>query len=87
MFSVLAFLHGAGPYWLYAGIIQFSVVPFTFAVIVPVNKQLLDPKVDKDSPKTKKLFETWGKLHGMRSIASSIAFLLFLNVLLPVVKL
>jgi hypothetical protein len=86
VFSILAFLNGASAFWLYAGVIQFSVVPFTFLVIMPVNKQLLDPNMDRDSPHTKKLFETWGKLHGMRSVASSVAFLLFLNQLLPVVK-
>ena len=84
--SMLACVAGAGIMWLFTGLLMFSVVPFTLIVMMPVNKKLLDPKVDKYSASTKSLLQTWGKLHGVRSVISFCALLLFLNQILPVVN-
>lgn len=59
--------------WLAAGLLIAAVIPYTFAAIMPTNKKLLDPNVDKDSAETKSLLEKWGKLHAVRSLLSFAA--------------
>jgi hypothetical protein len=55
-----------------------AVVPFTLVAILPTNKHLLDPTLDPRSPEAIRLLNRWGRLHAMRSILSTAAFLLFL---------
>lgn len=64
--------------WLIGALLIFSVIPFTVLVIAPTNKQLLAPGLDKNAPGTKVLLDRWGRLHGVRSVASLAAALLFL---------
>src|SRR5262245_24342082 len=47
LFSVLAWLWGAGLPWLIGGILLGMVIPYTFIAIMPTNKQLLAPQLDK----------------------------------------
>lgn len=54
-----------------------AVVPFTLIVILPTNKQLLDPSLDPRSHQTTLLLTRWGRLHATRSILSTAAFVLF----------
>ena len=65
-----------------AHLLIFAVIPFTLIVIMPTNKMLLAPGVDKASPTTRTLLEKWGKLHGVRSILSFVAASLFLILVL-----
>ena len=76
--SVLAWLTGAGVWWLAGGILLGSVIPFTLVVIMPVNKQLLAAILDKRSAQTRDLLSRWGKLHAVRSALSGIALVIFL---------
>jgi hypothetical protein len=55
-----------------------AVVPFTLIVILPTNHQLLDPALDPHGHKATQLLNRWGRLHAMRSVLSSAAFVLFL---------
>ncbi|MSQ46837.1 MAG: DUF1772 domain-containing protein [Deltaproteobacteria bacterium] len=64
--------------WLLGTLLIFAVIPFTFIAIMPTNKLLLDPGIDKTSPTTRALPEKWGTLHGVRSILSLVASALFL---------
>jgi hypothetical protein len=65
--------------WVVGGAILLgAVVPVTLLVIVPTNKQLLDPALDPRSRKAEELLIRWGRLHAMRSALSSAAFVLFL---------
>lgn len=57
-----------------------SVVPITFFVIMPTNRRLLATDVHGAS-ETRHLLERWGKLHGIRSVASAIASVLMLSAL------
>src|SRR6266581_7622001 len=41
--SVAAWLAGATFWWLVGGVLLGSVIPFTLIVILPTNKQLLNP--------------------------------------------
>ena len=67
-----------------AGVLLGSVIPFTLIVILPTNKQLLSPALDRGSAEAERLLARWGRLHAVRSILSGIALLLLLY--LAVVK-
>ena len=76
--SIAAWLAGASFVWVVAGVLLGSVIPFTLIVILPTNKQLLSPALDKRSPETERLLARWGTLHAVRSVLSGLALLLFL---------
>ena len=78
--SLAAWLAGASFWWLVAGVLLGSVIPFTLIVILPTNKRLLDPTLDKRSAETERLLSRWGRLHAVRSVLSGLALLLFLYV-------
>jgi hypothetical protein len=68
---------GAGRPWLIGAVVLSFVVPFTVLVILPTNQRLLDPGLDKTSAEAHALLVRWGRLHGVRSVAGAISFLLF----------
>jgi len=76
--SIAAWLAGATFWWVVAGVLQVSVIPFTLIVILPTNKQLLSPTLDRGSAQTERLLARWGALHAVRSVLSALALLLFL---------
>jgi len=76
--SVAAWLTGATFWWLVGGVLLGSVIPFTLIVILPTNKQLLSPTLDRRSAETERLLARWGRLHAVRSVLSAVALLLFL---------
>lgn len=68
-----------GDAWIgVGGVCLGAVVPFTLVVILPTNRQLLDPSLDPGGTKATELLVRWGRLHAIRSILSGIAFMLFL---------
>jgi hypothetical protein len=69
---------GATFWWLVAGVMLGSVIPFTLLVILPTNKLLLSPTLDKRSVDAERLLARWGSLHAVRSVLSGLALLLFL---------
>jgi len=76
--SIVAWLAGATFWWLVAGVMLGSVIPFTLLVILPTNKLLLSPTLDKRSVDAERLLARWGALHAVRSVLSGLALLLFL---------
>jgi len=68
--------------WLAGAILMGSVVPFTLFVILPTNKKLLDPSLDRSSETARHLLTRWGRLHAVRTVCSLIALLMFLATLL-----
>lgn len=79
--SVAAWLAGAAVWWLVAGVLLGSVIPFTLTVILPTNKRLLSPELDRRSVEAERLLARWGRLHAVRSVLSGLALLLFLYLL------
>jgi uncharacterized membrane protein len=69
--SMLVWLRGNDVWWLVGGLLLVLVVPFTLIVIMPTNRKLLDPSLDKGSDATAKLFSKWAKLH--RDLSSIIS--------------
>jgi hypothetical protein len=76
--SFAAWLAGSGFWWLVAGVLLGSVIPFTLIVILPTNKRLLSPELDRRSAEAERLLARWGSLHAVRSVLSTMALLLFL---------
>jgi hypothetical protein len=76
--SIAAWLAGATFWWLVAGVMLGSVIPFTLLVILPTNKLLLSPTLDKRSVDAERLLARRGSLHAVRSVLSGLALLLFL---------
>jgi hypothetical protein len=75
---IAAWLAGATLWWVVAGVLQVSVIPFTLIVILPTNKLLLSPTLDSRSVEAERLLARWGRLHAVRSLLSGLALLLFL---------
>ena len=70
--SIAAWLAGASFLWVVAGALLGSVIPFTVLVILPTNKQLLSPALDRRSAETGRLLTRWGMLHAVRSVLSGL---------------
>jgi hypothetical protein len=75
--SLVAFALGRDPLVLGAGLLFGAVIPFTLIVILPTNKRLLDPGLAGDSAEAAALLSRWGSLHAFRTVASVLAFVLF----------
>lgn len=73
-----AWLIGGHILLVVGGVLLGAVIPLTLVVIMPTNKQLLDPSLDKDSVLAKQLLVRWGRLHALRTILSGVAFVIFL---------
>ena len=77
--SIAAWLAGSTFWWFVGGVVLGAVIPFTLIVILPTNKQLLSPTLDRRSAQTERLLARWGALHAVRSVLSGAALLLFLS--------
>jgi hypothetical protein len=65
--------------WIGLGAVLLgAVVPLTLIVILPTNKRLLDPSLDQLGAEATGLLVRWGRLHAIRSLLSSVAFVLLL---------
>jgi hypothetical protein len=80
--SIAAWLTGATFWWLVGGVMLGAVIPFTLIAILPTNKQLLSPTLDKRSAQAGQLLARWGRLHAVRSVLSALAFVLMLYLLI-----
>jgi Domain of unknown function (DUF1772) len=76
--SIATWLAGATFWWLGAEALLGSVILFTLFVILPTNKLLLNPMLDKRSVEAARLLARWGALHAVRSVVSGVALVLFL---------
>jgi uncharacterized membrane protein len=64
--------------WLIGAILIGFVVPFTLIVILPTNKKLLDPSLDRSSETARRLLALWARLHAVRTLCSLMALVIFL---------
>ena len=76
--AIAAWPQGAPAPWLVGGLLLGAVIPFTLIVILPTNKRLLDPSLDKNSKLAEQLLQHWAMLHAVRSALSLASFLAFL---------
>ena len=75
--GVGAWLREGEVWWLAAGLILGSVIPFTFLAIMSTNKQLLAPGLDKESVEAATLLRRWDRLHAVRAALGLVAFGVF----------
>ncbi len=80
--SIAAWLAGAAFWWFVGGVMLGAVIPFTLLVILPTNKLLLSPALDRRSVEAERLLARWGRLHAVRSVLSALALLLLLYLLI-----
>jgi Domain of unknown function (DUF1772) len=83
--AVIGCLTGLGAAWqgespmVAAGALLLgAVVPFTLIVIFPTNARLLDPALDPRSTEASQLLRRWGQLHAVRTVLSTLSFLILL---------
>jgi uncharacterized membrane protein len=76
--ALVAWARGRGVAVLIGGLLLGVVIPFTLLVILPTNKRLLDPGLDRGSAEAAALLARWGRLHAVRSLASALAFMVLL---------
>jgi hypothetical protein len=69
---------GASDTWLVAGLLLGAVVPFTFLVMWPTNKQLNDARLYSSDEVARGLLRRWGWLHSVRAALSVAALVLML---------
>jgi len=69
---------GADVFWLMAALIIGSVVPFTLVVVMPTNRQLLDPNRDLGSAETRSQLEKWNRFHTVRTVLSLLSSFIYL---------
>ncbi len=80
--GVVLWMMGAGFMWLIGALFIFAAVPFTLVVMMPINKELLDPRLDKKAEKTQELLHKWGRLHTVRSLLGLVSSLIFLSLVI-----
>lgn len=71
--AIAAWLRGAGRLWLAAAVLLGTAVPFTLVFISPVTDALLQAG-GVSSGDLGALLVRWGYLHGVRTVASGLAF-------------
>jgi len=58
-----------------------AVAPFTIAVMMSTNRQLVDPGLDRASDRAAQLLSRWARLHLVRVALSLTALSVFLYLL------
>jgi hypothetical protein len=72
--ALVAWVQGRALAVLVGGVLLGLVIPLTLIVILPTNKRLLDPGLDRSSAEAAALLARWGRLHAVRSGLSALAF-------------
>ena len=70
--SIVAFATGQGVMVLAGGLVLALMVPYTLFVVMPTNRELLDPSRPADAS-SGRLLEKWGRLHMVRTVSGVIA--------------
>jgi hypothetical protein len=71
--AVAAYVSGRGMPALVGGLLLIFAAPWTLIVIMPTNRQLLDPSRTAATHDTAALLDKWGKLHAVRTVASLLS--------------
>jgi hypothetical protein len=64
--------------WLLGAIVLVVNWPFTLIAIMPTNKRMMATQLDQAGPESRKLIETWGGLHAVRTVLGALATVIFL---------
>jgi hypothetical protein len=78
IFGALAAWQTGNWWWLLGGAVLLTNWPFTILAIMPTNNRLMAVDPSTATPEVRQLVETWGYLHGVRSVLGAVATLIFL---------
>ena len=70
-------LLGAGWFWLLGALLVGSVVPYTYIMLMGINRQLLATASEHADDRTLALLHRWNRRHMARSLAGASAFVIF----------
>ena len=84
--AIGAWILRAGTLWLLGGVLFGLVIPFTLIVILPTNRKLLSPSLDKESSEARTLLDRWNRLHAVRSVLCFASFVVFVLALTGVLR-
>jgi hypothetical protein len=82
LLGLLAAYESGRAIWLLGAALMLASWPYTLIVIMPTNRALQATPIESAGPETRRLIETWGRLHAARTafgIAGTLAFLWALN--------
>ncbi len=80
LFGVLAFLGGYDWRWLAGGLLMLANWPFTFLIIMPINRRLV--AMSGGEPDVRALIRRWGARHAVRTALGAAATAVFAWVIL-----
>ena len=64
--------------WLVGAALSLANWPYTMVVIMPTNKKLMATPIEAADAETRRLIDSWGRLHAVRSGLGAAASLMFL---------
>jgi hypothetical protein len=70
--AIVACATGQGVMVLAGGLLLALMVPYTLIVVMPTNRELLNPSRPADAS-SGRLLEKWGRLHMVRTVSGLIA--------------
>jgi hypothetical protein len=76
--GVLAYFADPDWRWLAGAALSLANWPYTFLAIMPTNKRLMATPVETAGAKTRRLIESWGRLHAVRGGPGAAAAAMFL---------
>ena len=79
VFGTLAAWQTANRWWLLGALVLVANWPFTIFAIMPTNNRLTAINPAASTSEVRKLVETWGYLHAVRSVLGVAATLIFLK--------
>jgi len=78
LLGLLAWWQTGGWSWLLGAVVLVANWPYTLLVIMPINNKLMALDPASAGPDSRKLIETWARLHAGRTALGLAATLLFL---------
>jgi Domain of unknown function (DUF1772) len=79
LLGTLAAWQTANWWWLLGAVVMLLNWPYTLLVIMPTNNKLMSLDPSDGTSGVRKLIETWGYLHALRSVLGVVATLIFLK--------
>ena len=75
--GVVAWLQLGDWQWIAGALLLVANWPYTMFGIMPTNNKLMAMDPSSAGPDSRRLIETWGKLHAVRSVLGALATLMF----------